>query len=127
MKQNFAAERTLRGALLGGVALSLVATVAVAQQTPPVASAPAPIGVEEIVVTGSRIASPNVLSAVPVTSLKAEDLTIQGSVSLGDALNSLPALRSTFSQANSTRFIGTAGLNTLDLRGQGAARTLVLV
>ncbi|MGQ7367999.1 TonB-dependent receptor plug domain-containing protein, partial [Streptococcus suis] len=45
----------------------------------------------------------------------------------GDALNSLPALRSTYSQANSTRFIGTTGLNLLDLRGLGVSRTLVLV
>jgi outer membrane receptor protein involved in Fe transport len=39
----------------------------------------------------------------------------------------LPALRATFSQANSTRFIGTSGLNILDLRGLGTSRTLVLV
>lgn len=82
---------------------------------------------EVIVVTGSRIALPNVLSAVPITSVGPEDLVFQGNVSLGDALNELPALRSTFSQANSTRFIGTAGLNLLDLRGLGTDRTLVLV
>ncbi len=93
-------------------------------QTP---TPPAPPRIDEIVVTGSRIAQPNVLSSIPITSVSAEDLTLQGNVSLGDALNELPALRSTFSQANSTRFIGTAGLNTLDLRGQGTARTLVLV
>lgn len=56
-----------------------------------------------------------------------QELTDQGSVSLGDALNDLPSLRSTFSQSNSTRFIGTAGLSLLDLRGLGTARTLVLV
>jgi outer membrane receptor for ferrienterochelin and colicin len=42
-------------------------------------------------------------------------------------LNELPAIRSTFSSSNSTRFIGTAGLNFLDLRGLGTTRTLVLV
>ncbi len=36
-------------------------------------------------------------------------------------------MRSTFSQANSTGSIGTAGLNLLDLRGIGTARTLTLV
>ena len=46
---------------------------------------------------------------------------------MGDNLNDLPSLRSSFSQSNSTRFIGTAGLNILDLRGLGVARTLVLV
>jgi outer membrane receptor protein involved in Fe transport len=80
-----------------------------------------------IVVTGSRIRSPNLTSTVPITSIGAQDILDSGNVSLGDALNDLPALRSTFSQANSTRFIGTSGLNILDLRGLGTPRTLVLV
>jgi len=81
----------------------------------------------DIVVTGTRIRSPNLNSPVPVTSVSAEDLTSQGDVNIGDALNDLPSIRSTFSQANSTRFIGTAGVNLLDLRGLGTERTLVLV
>lgn len=80
-----------------------------------------------IVVTGSRIARPTLESSVPLTSVDVGELTDTGDVSLGDALNDLPSLRSTFSQGNSTRFIGTAGLNVLDLRGLGTARTLVLV
>lgn len=80
-----------------------------------------------IIVTGSRIARPTIDSPVPVTSVTADDLLSQGNLSLGDALNDLPALRSTFSQSNSTRFIGTAGQNILDLRGLGTARTLTLV
>ncbi len=81
-----------------------------------------------IVVTGSRIARPvNLDSPVPVTSVSAAELLDRGEVSLGDALNQLPSMRSTFSQANSTAFIGTAGLNLLDLRGLGTERTLVLV
>ena len=82
---------------------------------------------DAIVVTGSRIRRPNLESNVPGTSVTADDLTSQGDVNVGDALNDLPALRSTFSQANSTRFIGTAGVNVLDLRGLGTVRTLVLV
>ncbi|WP_350669188.1 TonB-dependent receptor plug domain-containing protein, partial [Pseudoalteromonas sp. TB6-MNA-CIBAN-0076] len=38
-----------------------------------------------------------------------------------------PALGNTYSMANSGRFIGTAGLNILDLRNMGTDRTLVLV
>ncbi|HMO75535.1 MAG TPA: TonB-dependent receptor [Sphingopyxis sp.] len=83
---------------------------------------------EIIIVTGSRIGrNTNLESTVPVTSVSAEELLDNGNLSLGDALNQLPAMRSTFSQANSTRFIGTAGLNLLDLRGLGTTRTLVLV
>lgn len=81
----------------------------------------------EIVVTGSRIARPTLDSPIPVTTLTAADLTRTGAVAVGDVLNDLPSLRSTYSQANSTQFIGTSGLNLLDLRGLGPSRTLVLV
>ncbi|MCW5647641.1 MAG: TonB-dependent receptor plug domain-containing protein, partial [Sphingopyxis sp.] len=80
-----------------------------------------------IIVTGSRIARPNLDSSVPLTTVPVGDLTDRGDIQLGDALNELPSLRATFSQANSTRFIGTAGINLLDLRGLGTERTLVLV
>ena len=80
-----------------------------------------------IVVTGSRIRSPNLTSAVPVTTITGEDFFKTGQTSIGDVLNQLPALHSTFNQSNSTRFLGTSGLNLLDLRGLGTQRTLVLV
>lgn len=80
-----------------------------------------------IVVSGSRIARPNDTATVPIITVEADDLTGHGDVSLGDKLNQLPALRSTFSLANSTGAIGTSGLNFLDLRGLGTTRTLVLV
>jgi outer membrane receptor protein involved in Fe transport len=92
-------------------------------QTP--AAAPSEAG--SIIVTGTRIRRPNLQSPVPITSISQDELTNQGQVSIGDALNDLPALRSTFSQQNSGRFIGTAGQNFLDLRGLGTNRTLVLV
>ncbi|MDR6113741.1 outer membrane receptor protein involved in Fe transport [Sphingomonas sp. SORGH_AS870] len=81
----------------------------------------------DVIVTGSRLARPNLDSPTPVTSVTAELLTSTGNLNIGDSLNQLPALRSTYSQANSTRFIGTAGLNLLDLRGLGTSRTLVVV
>lgn len=80
-----------------------------------------------IVVTGSRINNPNIESANPVTVLTGEQIFETGNTSIGDQLNDLPQLRSTFSQSNSTRFLGTRGLNLLDLRGLGTQRTLVLV
>jgi len=80
----------------------------------------------EVVVTGTRIVNPNAASQVPVTSIVADNIQT-GNVSLGDALNQLPSLRATYSQSNSTQFIGTSGLNLLDLRGLGTTRTLTLV
>ena len=87
--------------------------------TPPTDSA--------IVVTGSRIRSPNLESAAPVATITGEELFQTGNVQVGDQLNDLPQLRSTYSTANSTRFLGTRGLNLLDLRGLGTQRTLVVV
>ncbi len=67
------------------------------------------------------------MSAVPITTVSAAELTLTARTSIGDVLNDLPQLISTFSQSNSTRFLGTGGLNLLDLRGLGTSRTLVLV
>lgn len=82
---------------------------------------------DAIVVTGSRIRSANLESTVPITTVTGEEFFQTGQTSVGDILNELPQLRSTFSTANSTRFLGTRGLNLLDLRGLGTQRTLVLV
>lgn len=89
-------------------------------------SSPSP-NAEAIVVTGSRIRRPNLESTVPITSIGGEEFFQQGDTNIGDALNDLPQLRSTFSQQNPGLGIGIAGLNLLDLRGLGTARTLVLV
>ena len=89
-------------------------------------SAAAPEPASDIVVTGSRLSRPNLASPLPVTSISGAEFFETGNVSVGDVLNELPALRSTFSQSNSTRFLGTSGLNLLDLRGLGTVRTLVL-
>src|SRR5436190_2324326 len=58
-------------------------------------------GGQNVEVTGTRIRRPNIESNVPIVSVSAEDLTSQGDVNIGDALNDLPSLRSTYSQANS--------------------------
>jgi outer membrane receptor protein involved in Fe transport len=111
----------------GAAALACaLATASTAQTTAPAPEQDAAT-VEQVVVTGSRIRTPNLQSNVPVTSISAAQVQNTGIVSVGDILNELPSIRSTFSSSNSTRFIGTAGLNFLDLRGLGTARTLVLV
>jgi outer membrane receptor protein involved in Fe transport len=113
------------------ITLVLCANPAFAQAVPDPAAMPSTDEVtapeDAIVVTGSRIRIPNLSSPVPVTSIAGENLLQSGTSSIGDKLNQLPSLRSTFSQSNSTRFLGTAGLNLLDLRGLGTQRTLVLL
>ncbi|OYW45561.1 MAG: hypothetical protein B7Z08_10035 [Sphingomonadales bacterium 32-68-7] len=80
-----------------------------------------------ILVTGSRILRPNLESTIPITSVGGDSIIQSGDTNVGDALNELPQLRSTFSQQNPGLGIGIAGLNLLDLRGLGTQRTLVLV
>ncbi len=121
---SFNRNRGLRRAvaLLCGVSAAALSPTLLAQD-----QTGADKNIDEVVVTGSRIARPNLESPVPVTTVSAEELFETGSTSVGDLLNDLPALRSTFSQSNSSRFLGTTGLNLLDLRGLGTQRTLVLV
>lgn len=132
-KVSFLSSSALRSASVIGAALFVVSP-AFAQSTEAVGPSEAEVESgsqatdgEEILVTGSRIRRPNLESGVPVTSISGERFIQQGNTNVGDALNELPQLRSTFSQQNPGLGIGIAGLNLLDLRGLGTVRTLVLV
>jgi len=120
MLTNQSLRRAVRTALLTGATLALSPMLAGHAGEPDKT-------ISEVIVTGSRIVRPNLESSVPVTTVQGEDLYKTGNTAMGDLLNDLPALRSSFSQSNSSRFLGTAGLNLLDLRGLGTPRTLVLV
>ncbi len=81
-------------------------------------------GLEEVVVTGSRISSPNVTSSSPITSIDSESFTARGTVDVVDLVNTLPsAVAAQTSEVSN----GATGTSTLNLRGLGAARTLVLL
>lgn len=79
---------------------------------------------ETIVVTGSRIAQPNLNSASPVSVTSALEISETGYTRLEDVLVTLPQI-----EAAQNSFIsnGATGTATLDLRGLGDTRTLVLV
>ncbi|MFA6219312.1 MAG: TonB-dependent receptor [Erythrobacter sp.] len=119
-----------RAALFTGVGIAALAIAepAMAQEAADDATAEEDsVPSQAIVVTGSRIARPNLDAQTPVTVLSGEQIFKQGNINVGDALNELPQLRSTFGQTNAGRFLGTTGLNLLDLRGLGTQRTLTLV
>jgi len=83
--------------------------------------------IEEVIVTGSRIArDPNLTGALPVQSLTAEDIQSSGEFSLTDVVNDVPALLASLTQEQSVDS-GPDGANRLNLRGLGQVRTLVLV
>lgn len=131
MNRFFAADRRIGLFASVGVAALAFAAPAVAQDAVEAATeneaaeqVAEPTG--NIIVSGSRIQRPNLDATVPIASLTAAELTQTGNVNLGDRLALLPQFRPTFTSQNSGRFIGTAGISILDLRGQGTARTLVL-
>lgn len=77
-----------------------------------------------IVVTGSRIQQRNVDTAAPVAVVAAEEFKLSGTVNVENVLNALPqVIPGTTAFSNNP---GT-GAATLNLRGLGATRTLVLV
>ncbi len=79
--------------------------------------------IEEIIVTGSRLARTGFDTPSPVIVIGADEIRSSTAVTLGDMLNELPQLRSTFGLSNSSRFIGTAGIGSLDLRGLSTERS----
>jgi outer membrane receptor protein involved in Fe transport len=79
---------------------------------------------EAIVVTGTRLRSPNLESASPVTVIGAEEFAITGTTRVEDLVNSLPQV---FAGQGANISNGATGTATLNLRGLGAERTLVLV
>jgi len=89
----------------------------------PAAASEAPV--QEVVVTGSRIAtSPNDISISPVSSITAVDIQQTGLVRTEDILNNLPQV--TAEQSSGTS-ISSVGVATVSLRDLGSQRTLVLV
>ena len=80
--------------------------------------------IQEVVVTGSRIAQPNLETTSPVTQVTAEDVITQGVTKIEDLVNQLPQA---FAAQNATVANGSTGTATVNLRGLGSARTLVLV
>ena len=80
--------------------------------------------VEEVVVTGTRIADPNVTSSSQITSIDGEELLVRGITRVEDYLNDLPQISPGQSITNSN---GASGTATANLRNLGCSRTLVLM
>ncbi len=84
--------------------------------------------VSEIVVTGSRIARPNLDSPTPVTVIDTRTIESRGAVNVGDIIRTLPAAgMSTITPTNSGFQTASNGITTVNLRNLGEDRTLVLV
>jgi iron complex outermembrane receptor protein len=81
--------------------------------------------VERIEVTGSRIKRTDIESASPITVFNAEDLAKSGHVTIEKFVHSIPAMNGGMNGSNTNN--GSGGAASANLRGLGAARTLVLI
>ncbi|HZZ31081.1 MAG TPA: TonB-dependent receptor [Phenylobacterium sp.] len=119
MKIHNTRERLLASSMICGVAALGLATQAAA------AAAETSGGeVSEIVVTGTRIPSPNLTSIAPVTTVGNAEIKAQGVTRIEDITNSLPQV---FAGQGSSLSNAASGTATVDLRGLGPNRTLVLI
>jgi outer membrane receptor protein involved in Fe transport len=84
-------------------------------------------GLEEIVVTGSRIERSGMNTPSPVTSVSAEELSNMAPGGIIQALNQLPQFYGNSSIEDAGGFFVTPGSGNLNLRGLGTNRTLVLL
>jgi iron complex outermembrane receptor protein len=120
------------------VSASMLASPALAQDAPvqepvvgepaqavdesaPAADAPG----EEIVVTGSRIARPNLTSNSPIAVVTGEETVENADITLDTFLNTLPQVNPAAGTTSNNPSNG--GQSNIDLRGLGANRNLVLV
>ena len=100
-------------------------SVAATMSCIPAISAAEESELEEIIVTGSRIATQDGYSRVsPVTVVTRDDIDSAGLTSMEHVLNQLPSLETASTSMDTNGATGTA---SLDLRGLGSQRTLVLI
>ena len=82
------------------------------------------ISLEEVVVTGSRIKRKDFVSNSPLTSVDSEQFELTGTVNTESLLNTLPQVVPGLDRTSNNPGNGTA---SVDLRGLGENRTLVLI
>jgi outer membrane cobalamin receptor len=114
MKSNQIKAWALTTSLLSGLAVSA-----------PVYAQDEGASEDTIIVTGSRLnTNPNLAAPTPVLSVTAEEVDIRGNVRIEDFVNILPQV---FAGQAAEVSNGATGTATLNLRGLGSQRTLVLI
>ena len=112
--------RLVQTTILAGLAGFSFAQVALAQDVDDEARQ------DTVIVTGSRIVNANISSSSPITTIGADAFSARGTVDTIDLVNTLPQATVGAASQNSSFANGSNGTSTLDLRGLGATRTLVL-
>ncbi|MCG9737284.1 TonB-dependent receptor [Shewanella insulae] len=120
MYKNSLLANSVRFALVSGAAMTAFTAPAVFA-----ADEQAADKVERIEVTGSRIKRSDLEGASPVTTITADDMKVEGNFTVADALrNSNLNSFGSFSERSGSSAQSQA---TINLRGAGSSRTLVLI
>lgn len=82
------------------------------------------VEVEEVVVTGTRIARKDFTSPSPITTIDRTELTLAGAANVEDLLNTLPQIVPDFNRTSNNPGNGSAQIN---LRGLGPQRNLIML
>ena len=115
--------RPLLSAVSAAVAVACLAPDSAVAQTDADAEA-----IEEIVITGSRIRTGRQAASIPVDTVSADDLKLSGFQNVEEVLNNMPQfVPERTASTNSTADPTATGAATLNLRGLGGQRSLVLV
>lgn len=124
------ARRLPAAVSLFAIAAALHPSSALAQEEPVQTAQQAAEDDDEIVVTGTRIRTPQYDFANPVVSIDSDTIQNAGTTNLTSFLTDTPSLVASFDANDASGAeapIGFIGLNLLNLRNLGTDRTLVLV
>lgn len=125
MSMNTTLRRAVRSALFLGTTTALYMMASPAVQA---AEGEDKDDITEIVVTGSRIARPDIEASTPVQIINAEAITGQGAPNIADILQELPSVGTPgLARTNSNFLTSSNGVSTINLRNMDDKRTLVLI
>lgn len=116
---------TKRSYFCGGSVLAVAFAFGLSGAAAAQGGASAPANVAEVVVTGSFIAGSSEKAAQPIDVIGVNELAKQGAPSVVQLVKSITAAQSSLGESN--RYNGGAGTASINLRGLGASRTLVLM
>jgi len=119
MIQEKMMSRTVRTVFASSMLVGMTAMMhnAIAQEA-------APQKIESVQITGTRITTPGTTSTSPITSVTAEEIKSSQPVAVEEFIKGVPAALPSIGPGTNN---GTSGAATIDLRGLGANRTLVLI
>jgi outer membrane receptor protein involved in Fe transport len=124
VRERLLASTIIAGAFMAAPAMAQTAAADPAAPGVTTAEAAEPVTGGEIVVTGSLIRNPNLVSATPVIAVSESEILKRSPGTTEELLRSLPGVSPGVGTAVNN---GANGTNTVDLRGLGSQRNVVLL